>query len=253
MHRFLSLPAAAAALFVSLGAQAGSITVTDMRAAEWTQTVLRHNGNASVSFNIVGRPGISLNTMWETQFSVPASSGANATSDVVSNMFNAASWNPATDGAVDRLNFAVDALRVFSSFGSREAGFLQPAVEQNGSIFAVPGISLSTAGLSLFSLLAWQVEDTDAWTRASGTGTLDFSASGGRLNFGYLWGLGTTCTINTGCRAADSVLGVDNFRVTITPQAVIPPGTVPEPGGVALLLGAAAAAAAAGRGRRRAR
>lgn len=250
MHPFLSLPAAAALLSCSLAATAATITVSDMQAADWTQTVLRHEGPASVGFSVQGRAGDPGNSFWLTRWELPAFARPGTSSDVVANLYRAASWNPATDGAIDRFDFALDAQRIASTFASGFAGFVRPVVEQGGVIFSVASTSLTLESLTQFSPLAWHFEDTDNWVPLSGVGRPDFSSSGGRLQFGYRFDLGAVCTGAAGCFASSTSAGIDNFSVTITPQAVTPGGTVPEPAGTGLLL---VAAAAAGLARRRTR
>lgn len=250
MHPFLSLPAVAALLSGSLGAAATTLTVSDMQAADWTQTVLRHDGPGVVGFSVQGRAADPGNSFWLTRSDIPASTRPGSASDVVANVYRAASWNPVTDGAIDRFDFGLDAQRIASTFASGFAGFVRPVVEQGGVIFSVASSSLTLESLTQFSPLAWHFEDTDNWVPLSGVGRPDFSSSGGRLQFGYRFDLGGICTGAAGCFASSTSAGIDNFSVTITPQAVTPGGTVPEPAGAGLLL---VAAAAAGLARRRTR
>lgn len=251
-HR-LTAPAAAAALLAGLvaagTASATTLTVQDMQAVDWTQTVLRHQGNGSVGFSVQGRSGDPGNSFWRVQFDLPASTGPGSSSDVVANLYTGAGWNPATDGAIDRFDFSVDALVIASTFSSGTAGFLRPVVEQGGVIYSVTSSSLTLQNLPQFSPLAWHFEDTDAWTTLAGAGRPDFSAGGAPLRFGYRFDLGATCGGAAGCFATATSAGIDNFSVTITPQAATLPGTVPEPGGALLLL-TTLAAAALGRPRR---
>ncbi len=247
MHPFLSVPAAAAALLCSLGAAATTITVADMQAADWTQTVLRHEGAGTVGFSVQGRAGDPGNSFWLTEYALPPFARPGTANDTVANLYGAASWNPATDGAIDRFDFGVDAQRIASSFASGFAGFVRPVVEQGGVVFSVAFSSLDLASLTQFGPLAWHFEDTDNWLPFTGVARPDFSSSGGRLHFGYRFDLGATCTGAGGCFATATRAGIDNFSVTITPQAVTPTGTVPEPAGAWLLLTAAAAAGLARR------
>ena len=250
MQAFLSLTAAAAALLCSFGVAATTLTVADMQAADWTQTVLRHEGAGTVGFSVQGRAGDPGNSFWLTDYAMPPSTGPRTANDTVANVYRAASWNPATDGAIDRVDFGVDAQRIASTFANGFAGFVRPVVEQGGVLFSVASSSLDLASLVQFGPLAWHFEDTDNWLSFTGAARPDFSSSGGRLHFGYRFDLGAICTGAAGCFATATRAGIDNFSVTITPQAVSPPGTVPEPAGIWLLLTAVAAASLA---RRRAR
>lgn len=254
MSNLFPRPVAATALLLTsllLAHPSGATTLTvhDMLAADWAQTVLRHQGNGSVDFSVQARVGDPGNSFWQVQFELPASTGPGTSSDVVAHVYTGAGWNPASDGAIDRFDFGVDALVIASTFGNGSAGFVRPVVEQGGVIYSVASSSLALQNLPQFSPLAWHFEDTDAWTTLSGVGRPDFSASGAPLRFGYRMDLGAICNGAAGCFRTATSAGIDNFSVTITPQAVTPPGTVPEPAGALLLVTALAAVGLARRRR----
>lgn len=253
MHHRLTRPSAAAVLLAGLMAAhpagAATLTVQDMQAAEWTQTVLRHQGNGSVAFSVQGRAGDPGNSFWQVQFDLPASTGPGSSSDTVAKVYTGAGWDPASDGAIDRFDFGLDALVIASSFSNGTAGFVRPVIEQAGVIYSVTSSSLTLQNLPQFSPLAWHFEDTDAWTTLSGVGRPDFSAAGAPLLFGFRFDLGTTCTGAVGCFRTATSAGIDNFSVTVTPQAITPPGTVAEPAVGLLLITALAAAGLGRRGR----
>lgn len=218
-----------------------------MQAGDWSQTVLRHDGDGTVGFSVQGRAGDPGNSFWLIEYALPPSTGPRTANDAVANLYGAASWNPATDGAIDRFDFSLDAQRIASTFANGFAGFVRPVVEQGGVVYSVASSSLDLASLVQFGPLAWHFEDTDNWLPITGVARPDFSSSGGRLHFGYRFDLGAICNGAAGCFATATRAGIDNFSVTITPLAVTPPGTVPEPPAAWLLLTAAAAAGLARR------
>jgi len=247
---------AAAVLITGVAAHAAAVPAFDievgsMQADDWAQTVVVHQGTGSVSFAIAGKIGAVTDTHWLSSFSKPGASGIDTSQDSVANMYLVQAWNPATQGAVDRLDISLDATSFFSSFASRVGGFLRPVIEQGGTLFSVLGTDLVVLTSSSFSTLSWQLEDTADWRAAGGSAALpDFSASGAPIHFGYRFGLGTSCSSTFGCTGASSNVGVDNLRIDVVPTVTDPgtPGTVPEPPALAL-LGLAAAAAALSRRR----
>lgn len=243
-HRIRPL-SVVAGLAVAGAAQAAvvpafDISVSDMNGADWAQTVTAHQGTGAVGFFPVTHAADPANTFWRTQFNIGAAPAPRNSSDVVANVYLVQAWDPATQGALDRLDVVLDARGLSSGFSNGVAGFLRPVVEQGGRIFSVLASDLAVAVGSSFDSLSWQLEDTADWRAADGSAALpDFSAQGAPLHFGYRFGLQTTCTGNGTCRAVESSLGVDNFRVDVIPGAA---AAVPEPALPALLLAALGAA-----------
>ena len=253
IHR---LAAAAALCCAGAAAQAAIVTTTivdvgDMNAGDWTQQVLRDDGPSSMALSVSPNGGSSGGTgdsFWLNELTRPL--GFGDSSNVVANLFGAASWNPATQGAVGQIEFALDARGLFSTgIGTPITGFVRPVIEQGGVVYSVAGTS---TGLNVGT--TWQTihrlfSDTDNWIDVAGTAGVrpDFSTSGGTIHFGYRYELGLSCpTFNNtaGCVAAQTQLGVDNFRVGVGTEA---PAAVPEPPVPALLAVALMGLAWAGR------
>jgi hypothetical protein len=165
---------------------------------------------------------------WQHQFSVPQ---GNALSTRVreANIYTAASYDPGASGALASLTIAYDVQVVFTSFSDGSAGFLIPALSQNGRIYrqavgAIGPLSPNWSPRSFTSTLAadWIEQDSNAHP--------DFSAAGGAMQFGYLFSLGTACSSPAGCKAASSGSALDNFHV----EAIA--ASVPEPATWALLM-----------------
>jgi hypothetical protein len=138
---------AAAVLITGVAARAAAVPAFDievgsMQAGDWARTVVVHQGTGSVSFAIAGKIGAVTDTHWLSSFSKPGSSGIDASQDSVANLYLVQAWNPATQGAVDRLDISLDATSFFSNFASRVGGFLRPVIEQGSTLFSVLGTDL---------------------------------------------------------------------------------------------------------------
>ena len=103
---------AAAALCCAGGAAQAAIVSTtvadvgDMSASDWVQQVLRDTGPTSVSLSVAAAGG-NGGSFWLHEMARPL--GFGDSSNVVANLFGAASWDPATQGAVEQISFALDA------------------------------------------------------------------------------------------------------------------------------------------------
>ena len=249
IHRlvFRACGAALALLAGCLPLHAATVSVSDMLPGQWAQTVLTHQGDVAVGFSVTPSASNPNDTFWLTSVSKPVSSGPNTSSDTVANLYTVAAWAPANQGAVDRLDFLIDARGVFSSFASTVTGFVRPLIEQGGVFFAVPGSDLQVSTGITFNTLSWQLEDSADWQAQNGSGLPDFSAAGAPIHFGYRFGLGTSCTGANGCNGVTTFTAIDNFRVDVITAAPAA-GQLPEPTGAALVL---LALAAAGFSRRR--
>lgn len=257
-HPFLPRLALAAALSISTAAAPAAIVTStvvdtgDMQAAEWTQQVQRDDGPASVAVSLAASGG-NGGSFWLHELARPL--GPGNSSNVVANLFGAASWDPATQGAVTLIDFALDARGLFSTgIGTPVTGFVRPVIEQGGVIYSVAGtstrIDVGTAWQTIHRLFS----DSDNWIDLSATPGVrpDFSDDGGVIHFGYRYELSLTCSSSTvGCNAANTRLGVDNFRVMVSTEQAT--SEVPEPPAGALLAVALLGLAWAGRraGRRR--
>lgn len=250
--------ALAAALGLGAGAAQATIVsstianVGDMAAADWTQHVLRDDGPSSVSVSLSPAGG-NGGSFWLHELTRPQ--GFGNSSNVVANLFGGASWDPGTQGAVELVEFALDARGLFSTgIGTPVSGFVRPVIEQGGIVYSVAGTSTQLNVGATWQTITRLFSDSDNWVDLAGTpGVLpDFSASGGVIHFGYRYELSLTCpTFNNtaGCTAVQTQLGVDNFRVTVGTD--VQAAAVPEPPVTALLAVALLGLAWAGRGRQR--
>jgi hypothetical protein len=235
----------AAALLAATGlAQATLVTTTvadigEMQAAQWTQQVLRDTGNATLAFSAPGAGG-NGGSFWLHDYARPA--GPGNVSDVVANLFAAAVWNPATQGAVENVHFVFDARGLLSAgISNAVSGFVRPVIEQAGVVYSVASTSTLIAPGEAWLTIDRLFDDDAAWIDIGGTLSPDFSAAGAPIRFGYRFELGLTCNAAS-CSAAQTQLGVDNFRVSVGTEVIAP---IDEPAPWALLAGALPLAAAA--------
>jgi uncharacterized protein (TIGR03382 family) len=249
--------ALAAALSLGTGgAQAAIVSSTiadvgDMLAGEWTQQVLRDTGPSSVALS-ASPAGGNGGSFWLHELTRPQ--GFGDSSNVVANLFGGASWDPATQGAVELIEFALDARGLFSTgIGIPISGFVRPVIEQDGTVYSVAGTSTQLNVGATWQTITRLFSDSENWIDIAGSpGVLpDFSSSGGVIHFGYRFELSLTCpTFNNtvGCSAVQTQLGVDNFRVTVGTD--VQAAAVPEPPVIALLAMALMGLAWVGRRRR---
>ena len=253
----LRLAATAAAIgLAGSAAQAAIVSTTianvsDMLAGDWAQQVLRDTGPSTVTVSLAATGG-NGGSFWLHEMLRPQ--GFGDSSNVVANLFGAASWNPATQGAVELIDFALDARGLFSTgIGTPVTGFVRPVIEQGGIVYSVAGSSMQLNVGATWQTISRLFSDSDNWIDLNATPGVkpDFSTSGGVIHFGYRYELGLTCpTFNNtaGCVAAQTQLGVDNFRVSVGTD--VQAGAVPEPPASALLAVALLGLAWAGRRRR---
>ena len=249
--------AAAALCCAGSAAQAAIVSTTvtdvgDMSASDWVQQLLRDTGPTSVSVSASATGG-NGGSFWLHEMTRPQ--GFGDSSNVVANLFGAASWNPATQGAVEQIGFALDARGLFSTgIGIPVTGFVRPVIEQGGIVYSVAGTSTQVNVGAAWQTISRLFSDSDNWVDLAGTpgARPDFGSSGGVIHFGYRYELGLTCpTFNNtaGCTAAQTQLGVDNFRVSVGTEVAA--ADVPEPPVTALLGVALLGLASAGRRRQR--
>lgn len=209
-------------------AQALVINETTMDAAEWARTVVTQTGPATLTIftqDFGGNPG----SNWQHQYSVPAGN-ALPTRVREANIYTAATYNPAQSGALASLSISFDVQVVFTSFTDGTAGFLIPALMQGGHVYrqAVGAIGPLSPNWSPRSFTSTAAAD---WTEQDTNANPDFSATGGAMQFGYLFSLGTVCPNTTqGCRATAAGSALDNFHV----DAIA--ASVPEPASWLLLM-----------------
>lgn len=130
-------------------------------------------------------------------------------------------YNPAA-GAIESILFSID-FNAISAFGQGQSiAFL---ASQGGSMFVVDAtVTGSNSAAGWQSKTTGPVIDPAAFSRDSGTGTLDFSATAAPITFGIR-------TANSGGNGI--TIGYDNFSATLTVEdsTVVP---LPAPLGLAL-------------------
>jgi hypothetical protein len=129
--------------------------------------------------------------------------------------------NPSADGAINSFDFSMDATGLFGGFN------FGIALRQGGNIFQLPLLNINQVDPFLPQS---QTGLTAAnFTPIENAGTLDFSAVGGAIDFGFFF---RTCTGPAGRESFQFSAGFDKFSVEIDNQLVL---GVPEPGTLALL------------------
>lgn len=135
-------------------------------------------------------------------------------------------YDPSVSGAIASIDFSFDLKFIGGSTGTSQVGY-RLALEQAGSFYFSDALSIALGPGDGAPGATWDSFAFSGLTELnfallSGPGSLNFSASGDPIMFGYL-------TNNTAmANLVQTSSGIDNFSVTITP--------VPEPASVALLL-----------------
>ena len=165
---------------------------------------------------------------------LPASTGAYEASNVLAAIYEPFAWDPATDGAIERIDMSFDLFRSFSGFANGNSGFVRPVLRQAGNIYSVAFSSVAVdAGFDPAKAATWSLLNTDNWVTLSGGTGLDFSANGDDIYFGFRWDLGSSCPGVRGCSGAGTVTTLDNLRFDVSAVTV---SAVPEPGGLSMML-----------------
>lgn len=149
-------------------------------------------------------------------------------------LVDGATYNPATQGAVERIDYREDNRYLSSSVPARFV-FTAPALMQGGQVFAGANLNVSYKRTNESS--SWVTSEFDNLTEDNfflvvdggfGTAQPDFSESGAEIQFGFIRaqsaGGAPQYTITT---------GIDNWSLTVNPSAVPEPSVL-----VPLLLGA---------------
>lgn len=208
------------------------VVIDDPVLSDWTTVVLASNPQASVAAAVIGAP----DSEWRVTYSLPATTAPfAAVFDAIALIYDGYAWDPAVDGALERIDLSVDARSIGSTFASGVSGFLRLAVMQSGKIYTVPGSNL-TVDSSLISPSLFSHVDTDNWITFDGQTGLDLSEQGAPLQFGVRWLLGVSCTGAGGCTAAQAQTSLDDFRLTFTAARVDEPLLVPAPASGLLVL-----------------
>ncbi len=197
---------------VSAGALAGSILDTEFNDSDWSAFSI--NATGGFGFN-AGQAGAGGNP--GAHRSVTHSSAAGFAQGTVIHT-HATAWDPASMGAITSLDMSIE-VNCFNGGTSGAVAFGLVVVQGGVAYFGPTFTALTGSG--------WRTDLSATGLTAasfSGSGTLDFSATGGAISFGFFSSNGT----GNGVPIASSS-GVDNFVVTIVPA--------PGAGGALLLAG----------------
>jgi len=194
-------------------ANAMTIADTEFNANNWTEAVLYSSGDAAQSAArkpTGGNPG----AYRHMTHVLPAS-----TSIGVAHRFLGASYDPASQGAIDSLDYTEDHIELSPPFTGAAIG-ATPALFQGGTWFFGPDLT--------FSNLTWQsvvLTGLTASDFSAGGSNPDFSAAGDMLYFGF-WRSNSNSSTTTGYT---TVSGIDNWSFTIHGR---PPAAVPAPAAI---------------------
>lgn len=188
--------------------------------ADWTITEFANGGSTQSATQVAsgGNPGSAR----EMSHFLPGSS-----SITVLHIFNAASYDPSTQGAIASIDFSEDRIELTPPFSGAAIGAYFLLRQGGGTWYANTDLTFSNtswATISLTGLLAGN------FNLLGGSGVPDFSSSGAPMQFGFLR---SNSNSNQNVEAAYTTYNLlDNWRVTINQ---VPASSVPEPGTLALL------------------
>ncbi len=151
-------------------------------------------------------------------------------------------YDPGVSGGISAIDFSFDLKFLGGTSGTSVVGY-RLALEQSGSVYhSGPGLSFvglaqgpgdGLAGTTWDPFSFSGLTAADFINTAGGPNTLDFSASGDPITFGYL---ATTGMSLPGVVDGGTSSGIDNWSVKVTPfETTASP--VPEPASLVLLGG----------------
>ncbi len=201
----------------------GTFALSNYQSAILLDTTFDASGQFSRSQETSGgNPGSYLQTQFSFNvFNDPASQGV-----TVGHLLTSAVYDPSVQGAIDTIEFRLDA-RLFAVSGGQGV-FTGILVEQGGQYYRFDYAPLSGPG----GWISFATPPTDGQTIASQfngigfTGDPNFSATGAPLTFGFFVSTGG----NNANTTASQTIGNDNLLISITP--------VPEPSTWILLTAA---------------
>ncbi len=215
----------------------GQSTVIDIPAplgSQWTQVVIQDEGPAIMRAS-TRNAGNNEIGKWNMEYVISASTEPHTNANSLALIYALQTYDPAVQGAVDRIDVSMGLFGVLSNFANKSVGGVRPVVQQDGQIYSVSG---STIGIfqgvvqGVLPPTTWSLLATDNWVRRDTSTGLDLSVSGSPIQFGLRWDLNANCSGQNGCSAAGIVLQVDALRFTIHPMAA----AVPEPATWGMLL-----------------
>jgi len=245
IHRASLAALLVVAIPLQLSVARAAVVVTyfdgDFSSTDWVTTLGTNSSNVSAAFTVQapldGNPD--FHQLVVLQLSSTTGGGTWTTFNLFSRNPGFA-WHPTIDGAIETIEFAFDIrLGNFSGIAPAAAGmFIQPLIWQDGLTYVSNPLSAraTSPDWTSFSFLT----DTDTiWSGPGGVTTLDLSADGSPLQFGFRASLSLTCGTEgstASCGAAATETGVDNYRVTITGREDIP--VIPVPASAWLFVSA---------------
>lgn len=223
---------AGAALVTAPAVLALSYSDGTFATADWTQVDVVQTGIATATYlrdTSGGNPG----ALTLVQYVVPRSTFSYQNDTRVADIATAFAYDPAVQGALGTMDFALDMRGIGNFFTFTSLGSVRPALLQGGKVYTVAGADVAPVLGVDWASANWSFDAGDDWRSAAAViERPDFSASGAPIQFGFRWNIATFCTDPAGCRGGSLAVGFDNFSVTALAAAA----PVPEPGQWALLL-----------------
>lgn len=233
-------PALALSFFYLTGtAQATSLVVGDMTEADWAAILVNNTNSVTEVRTVVangGNAGSHLQLgVSKSGYDSPIESDGNRYSPGagLAMIYQAAAWNPATDGVLTSLDISFDATSLESSYTNNSGGLLTAAVEQNGRIYYLwdSMISITNSQWQRFSFSSvdgskWLSLNADFVTQGFySTEQPDFSS--GLLRFGVGYVAYNQCYVS--CDGFNAKVAVDNLSVSVNGMAPSVISPVPAP------------------------
>lgn len=225
-------------------AHATSLVVGDMTEVDWAAILVNNTNSVTEVRTVVASGGNSGSHLQlgvsKSGYDSPIESDGNQYTPgaTLAMIYQAAAWNPATDGVLTSLNISFDAARLESSYSNNSGGFLTAAVEQNGRIYYLwdSMVSISNSQWQSFSFSS---VDSSKWLSLNADFVSQgiFSAdqpdfSSGVLRFGVGYVAYNQCYVS--CDGFNGKVAVDNFSVSV--NGVAPAAISPVPAPTAIWL-----------------
>jgi hypothetical protein len=210
-------------LLMSGSTFAADFVAGDFTLYDWQRISVVEDGSAAI-FTLHASGG-HPDQYWLAEYTLPASSAPVNTRLRMANINTMFSYDTASQGPLQTIDFQMD-LRGFSAT-LNVAGYYRPAILQGGQLYVVDDASRPVM-VGDWTTEYWHFDASTQWVTMDGQVSPGFGAGAGVLNFGYMFGLSSICSNASGCLAARSFSGLDNYQVTLN--------AVPEPQTNALWL-----------------